>query len=318
MRLPSIMAIPSPIQLVTLADIGNVETLTQAIAYFTTVGMSTRNLSARTRTEYQNDLTDLAAYLEKRGITAINQVGLSDLESYQAEMDRRGYAASTRERKTYAIKTFFKFLHHQGITREQIASRLIPPQAEKREPRFLSEQEYQQLLRAASHNTRDAAIIELFLQTGMRLSELTRLTLSDVEIPKRITREPDNTGIVRIFRKRGKTQTIPLNYKARQAVASYLRVRPAVDHDTLFVTKFKTPMSKRAVQYTITKYLKDVGITHASTHTLRHTMATHHVARGTDLKTIQETLGHEQLATTAIYVSLAKTAQRKALQEHAL
>jgi integrase/recombinase XerC len=280
--------------------------------------MPARNLSARTRTEYQNDLADLVAYLATRGISQVDQVGLSELEAYQAEMDRRGYAASTRERKTYAIKTFFKFLHHQGITREHIATRLIPPRREMREPRFLSEQEYQQLLRAASHNARNAAIIELFLQTGMRLSELARLTLADLEIPKRITRDPDNTGLVRILRKRGKTQTIPLNYKACQAVASYLRVRPAVAHDTLFVTKFKTPMSKRAVQYTITKYLQEVGITNASTHTLRHTMATHHVARGTDIKTLQETLGHERLETTAIYVSLAKTAQRKALQEHAL
>jgi site-specific recombinase XerD len=205
--------------------------------------MPARNLSARTRIEYQNDLTDLAAYLEKCGISAINKVGLADLESYQAEMDRRGYTASTRERKTYAIKTFFKFLHHQWITREYMAARLIPPQAEKCEPRFLSEQEYQQLLRAASHNTRDATIIELFLQTGMRLSELARLTLSDIEIPKRITREPDNTGMMRILRKRGKTQTIPLNYQACQAVVSYLRVRPAVEHNTLFITRFKTPMS---------------------------------------------------------------------------
>jgi integrase/recombinase XerC len=305
-------------QLLTLQDIQDVNTLTQAIAYFVTVGMSARNLSARTRTEYQNDLADLVAYLATRGISQVDQVGLAELEAYQAEMDRRGYAASTRERKTYAIKTFFKFLHHQGITREHIAARLIPPRREIREPRFLSEQEYQQLLRAASHNARTAAIIELFLQTGMRLSELARLTLADLEIPKRITRDPDNTGLVRILRKRGKTQTIPLNYKACQAVASYLRVRPAVAHDTLFVTKFKTPMSKRAVQYTITKYLQEVGITNASTHTLRHTMATHHVARGTDLKTVQETLGHERLETTAIYVSLAKTAQRKALQEHAL
>jgi integrase/recombinase XerC len=267
-------------QLLTLQDIQDVNTLTQAIAYFATVGMPARNLSARTRTEYQNDLADLVAYLATRGISQVDQVGLAELEAYQAEMDRRGYAASTRERKTYAIKTFFKFLHHQAITREHIAARLIPPRREMREPRFLSEQEYQQLLRAASHNARNAAIIELFLQTGMRLSELARLTLADLEIPKRITRDPDNTGLVRILRKRGKTQTIPLNYKACQAVASYLRVRPAVAHDTLFVTKFKTPMSKRAVQYTITKYLQEVGITNASTHTLRHTMATHHVARG--------------------------------------
>jgi site-specific recombinase XerD len=77
-------------------------------------------------------------------------------------------------------------------------------------------------------------------------------------------------------------------------------------------------MSTRAIQHRMTKYVKEAGITGASVHTLRHTMATHHVARGTDLKTVQETLGHASLATTSIYVSLAKKAQKKALQEHAL
>ncbi len=174
------------------------------------------------------------------------------------------------------------------------------------------------MLRCCSHHIRAAAIIELFLQTGMRLAELAHLTLSDVELPKRITRDPDNMGTVRVTRKGGKRESIPLNYKACQALAAYLKHRPNVDHDGLFVTKFKTPMSARAIEYMVTKYLEEAGITNASVHTLRHTMATDHVARGTDLKTVQETLGHASLATTAIYVSLAKQAQKKALQEHAL
>ena len=91
-----------------------------------------------------------------------------------------------------------------------------------------------------------------------------------------------------------------------------------MDHDALFVTKFKAPMSSRAIQYRVKKHLDEAGIKGASVHTLRHTMATHHVARGTDLKTLQETLGHADLATTSIYVSLAKKAQRRALQENAL
>ena len=95
-------------------------------------------------------------------------------------------------------------------------------------------------------------------------------------------------------------------------------MRPEVDHDALLVTKFKAPMSRRAIQYRVRKYMDEAGIKGASVHTLRHTMATHHVARGTDLKTLQETLGHADLATTSIYVSLAKKAQRQALQENAL
>ena len=188
----------------------------------------------------------------------------------------------------------------------------------KKEPRYLSEEEYGRLLRACSHHTRDAAIVEVFLQTGTRLSELAGLNLPDIELPKRITRDIESMGSVCVQRKGGKVERIPLNYKACQARAAYLKVRPKVEHGGLFVTKFKTRMTARSIEYMVSKYLAETGIRHASVHTLRHTMATHHVARGTDLKTVQVTLGHASLATTSIYVSLSKRAQKKALQEHAL
>jgi integrase/recombinase XerC len=295
-----------------------VETLAEGLTLFEDVGMPARNLSARTRQEYQKDLTDLIAFLTERGVTKLTKVGLQDLERYQAEMDRRGYKESTRERKTYAIKTWFGFLHHQEILTNNVASGLIPPRVQKAVPRFLSEDEYQRLLRACSHQPRDAAIIEVLLQTGMRLSELARLNLSNIELPKRITKDPDNTGSVRIRRKGGKVDTIPLNHKACKALKAWLKVRPEVDHQALLVTKFKTQMSPRAIQYAVAKYLQEADIQGASVHTIRHTMATHHVAAGTDLKTVQESLGHADLATTAIYVSLAKKAQRQYLQENAL
>jgi site-specific recombinase XerD len=297
---------------------GRIETLQQAIRLFATTGMPAKNLSSHTRKNYLHDLQDLLQFLTERGMTKLVDVSLRHLQASQVEMDRRGYASSTRNRKTQSIRILFQFLHVQGITEHNIASQLIPPSIQKQEPRFLSEAEYQRLLRAASHNARDAAMIELFLQTGMRLSELAKLQLTDIEIPKRITMDIDNMGLVRIRRKGGKTAAIPLNYKACRALAAYLQVRPEVGQSALFISQFRKPMSTRAIQHRITKYLKEAGITGASVHTLRHTVATHHVARGTDLKTVQETLGHADLATTTIYVSLAKTAQKKALQEHAL
>jgi len=233
-------------------------------------------------------------------------------------MDRHGYKASTRKRKLSAIKTFLNFLDRQGVLTDNVASRLIPPRPQKTEPRFLSEAEYKALLGACSHRPRDAAIIELLLQTGMRLAELADLRLNDIGLPKRITKDPDNTRLIRIKRKGGKVETVPLNYKACQALAAWLKVRPPVDHDALFVAKFKTPISRRGIQYLVSRYLEEVGIEGASVHTLRHTMATHHVAARTDLKTVQETLGHAGLATTAIYISLSKKAQRQALQENVL
>jgi len=301
-----------------LVDLARVKTLTQALSAFQVVGMAAKDFSQRTRIEYTHDVTELITFLSKHGITTLEAVTLPHLEAYQAELDRRGLAVSSRRRKTFVIKTFFAFLERFGMVSKNVAVRLIPPPPQPREPRFLSEEEYQRLLRTCSHNTRDVAMIELFLQTGMRLSELARLTLSDIELPKRITRDPDNMGSAQVRRKGGKIQMIYLNYKACQALASYLKVRPHVDHNALFVTKFRTPMSGRAIQNAVTKYLKEADIVGASVHTLRHTMATHHAAKGTDLKVLQETLGHASLSTTSLYVSLAKKAQRQALQEHAL
>ncbi len=301
-----------------MAGRSTVETLTQALAQFETIGMPARNLAARTRHEYARDLRDLVAYLEYRGITRLTEVSSRELEGYLAELDRRGLQGSTRNRKVHTLKTFFTWLVGQELLATSPAARLVAPRAIKKEPRYLSEEEYRQLLRACSHHTRDATIIEVFLQTGMRLSELARLTLRDIELPKRITRDIESMGSVRVQRKGGKIDRIPLNYKACQALAAYLKVRPKVEHDGLFLTKFKTRMTTRAIEYMVTKYLSETGILNASVHTLRHTMATHHVIRGTDLKTVQVTLGHASLATTTIYVSLSKQAQKKALQEHAL
>jgi len=295
-----------------------VDTLAQAVELFARDGMPARNLAAHTRKNYRADLTDLVQFLTNRGVTRIADISLRHLQSFQAEMDRRGYASATRNRKTQSIRILFQFLQLHGITDTNLAAKLIPPPIQKTEPRFLTESEYRRLLRVCSHHARDAAMIELFLQTGMRLSELAKLQLSDIDIPKRITADPDNTGSVRVRRKGGKTEYIPLNHKACKAIANYLQVRIDAGYPALFLNKFQQPMSTRAIQLRVEKYLKEADIEGASVHTLRHTMATHHVARGTDLKTVQETLGHKSLATTTIYVSLAKIAQRKALQEHAL
>jgi site-specific recombinase XerD len=295
-----------------------VQRLDEALALYISLGMAARNYSEATRRHYTSDLRLFVEYLRSQSIEEVGEIDLTDLESYQAEMDRQGYRASSRNRKTHAIKSFFHFLKRQKYLAVNPAEELIPPSPSKDEPRFLTQDEYQRLLRAVSHDPRDAAIIELFLQTGMRLSELARLSLTDVTLPNKITRDAENMGSVRVKRKGGRYESIPLNYKASKALAAYLKVRPSVPHMGLFVTKFKEQMGKRSIQNVVKKYLKEAGIEGGHTHTLRHTHATHHAAKGTDLKTIQENLGHASLKTTSIYISLAKEAQKKALQENAL
>lgn len=294
------------------------KTLHDALAHYERIYMPSRNFATKTRLNYRNDLLDLVEFLIHQGKTQLDQLSPRDLEAYLADLDRRQYAGASRKRKTYAMKSLFRFLYDSGYTPQDISQRLIPPRSEYKEPRVLTKDEYTALLRACSHHTRDSAIVEVLLQTGIRLSELAKLRLDDVDLPGRIGRDPEAMGRLHILGKGRKDRWIPLNYKACQAIRSWLNARPQVEHDALFVSKFRTAMGARSIQHVIEKYVREAGIKDASVHTLRHTFATHHVAMGTSLRTVQEVLGHADLKTTSIYVQLAQEAVKKELQEHAL
>ena len=183
---------------------------------------------------------------------------------------------------------------------------------------MLTEGEYKRLLEAVRHETRDAALVEVLLQTGMRLSELARLTLSDVELPAKISRDQGSVGSVRIFGKGRKERTVTLNWKACKAIKAYLAARPKVEDEHLFLTKFGRGMGPRAIQYRVERYLKEADIQGASVHTLRHTFATHMVKKGTKLDVVRQALGHQDLKTTSVYVDLAREVMDKELQANAL
>jgi site-specific recombinase XerD len=274
-------------------------------------------LAPKTRRSYGDDVSELLAFLTTHGIISAAAVTIGHLESYLAHLDARGLAGSSRRRKTYAIKSFFGFLFHAGIASSDPSQRLASPRIEHGEPRVLSKTEYEGLLRACSHHPRDAAIIELLLQTGIRLSEVVHLRLGDVELPGRITKDAETVGRLHILGKGRKTRWIPLNHKACRALKTWLDTR-ADKTGALFATKFGQPIGPRGLQRLVRKYMREADITLASVHTLRHTFATHHVAQGTSLRTVQEVLGHASLKTTSIYVQLAQEAVKRELQEHAL
>ena len=294
------------------------ETLQEALELYETVYMPSRNFSEKTRLDYRHDILDLIRFLAKSRRRRLDRLSLRDLEAFLAELDHRGLAGSSRRRKVYAIKSFFAFLYRSGHMAGNPSDGLVPPKSEQKEPRVLSKGEYEALLRACSHHPRDSAIIELLLQTGLRLSEVARLTLDDVELPRRIGKDAETMGRLHTVGKGRKERWIPLNYKACRALRTWLNTRPNEQDRALFVTKFRRPMGPRAIQHLVRKHMGEAGIKGASVHTLRHTFATHHVASGTSLRTVQEVLGHADLKTTSIYVQLAQEAVKRELQEHAL
>ncbi len=147
-------------------------TFESAIELFETVYMASRNLSARTRVEYKTDVEQLATFLNTHGAVKPAHVGLSQLQSFLADLDTKGLSGVTRRRKTASIRALFGFLATSGFIPHNPTQQLIPPEREYREPRYLTRGEYQALLQACSHDIRDAAIIELILQTGIQLSEV--------------------------------------------------------------------------------------------------------------------------------------------------
>ena len=297
--------------------------LREGLEAFATIFMPARNYSERTRREYHDDVADLVRFLEARGIGTWSVVGLSDLRHYLAELDYRRLAASSRNRKTYAIKTFFKFLYQDGYIKHDPARELIPPPVPQKDRRYLSEIEYKTLLSQVSDD-RDRAILELFLQTGLRISELVRLTVNDLDLPENINQEPENVGFLRVWRKGTPETMIPLNWKACETLSVWLKEREALVTNlsptptALFISKRHKPLSRKAIYNLVKKYLVQAGIHDASVHTLRHTMAVHYLAKGGDLKSVQELLGHESPETTRIYVELARRVQRRMVQELAL
>jgi integrase/recombinase XerD len=191
----------------------------------------------------------------------------------------------------------------------------VPPEREIHLPQVLTRAEYERLRRVAAHNVRDAAIIELLLQTGITLSEVIGLTINDVELPE----NRYGPGTLRIV-KPGlyyKNRTLPLNQRVSEKLQAYLRERKG-HSPALFLTKDGQPLKPRSLQKMVYKYLRLADIEHASVNTLRTTFAAHLLRKGASLETVQKMLGHADKKTTARYLVLPELLTRWEVEDHSL
>jgi len=242
--------------------------LQQALDEFKTVYLPARNYAFRTRKEYANDLGELVEFLEQIGINRVGDVALNHLERYMAYLDQKGYAGATRKRKTVAIRTFFGFLVQEGYLSNDVSKRLITPYAEYKLPRVLTRAEYQRLIDACAGSSRDTAIVVLLLQTGIRLSELVRLTLADIELPDGDTPDQD-FGQLRILGGGGrKDRLVPLNSIACQALRGYIKTRPENQFHSFLHNRDGSILGARGIQKILRKYFIQSGISGASVHSL--------------------------------------------------
>ncbi len=270
-----------------------------------------RNLSGHTATAYRTDLLQFLTWLSENDVTVdspakITRTHILDYLSHLADLGRSGV---TRVRKLAAIREYLKFLVAEGTLTSSPAENIIRPKQERKQRVFLRVDEYMRLLNAALGNSRDYAILQLFLQTGIRVSELVGLEMKDIDLDEEV---------MLINGKGNKQRTVYLEKKATQALRAYLTARPRSADQHVFLNYQGTHLSVQGISDIVEKYRKLSGITKQfSCHSLRHTCATYKASKGYTAVELQDLLGHEKPETSFIYVHMARDA-RKLMQETGL
>lgn len=242
-------------------------------------------------------------------IKIIQSITLMDFDKFMEYLIvERNNSAATRSRRTNAIKEFFRFLKKNKLIQENVTEDLECPKIPKKEMPFLSERECLDLIYKIQgcHRTRDIAIITMFLNTGLRLSELVNININDIK---------DDFSI-KIIGKGNKERIIYLNDVVLKTLNDWLRIRPdAKDQPALFISERKNRISIKAVQFMVKENLKRIGREDCYVHALRHSFCTLMLKKGANIRAIQEAAGHSSITTTEKYTHIVKSQVEEAINK---
>lgn len=246
---------------------------------------------------YRSDLEQLNEYLTSTKNKPLpEQVLAEDLEAFRDHLLSENYTAKSTSRKLNAVKTFFRWLKDQSHIEQDHSKDVSHPKIEPSSPKFLSPLEYRALRDVVRSDIRIAAIVELILQTGMRISEVANLKLEHVN--------PENVKIEAYATQPERTVGIaPVAFDAAQ---SYIKNRPETDSIYLFVSKNGKPLAVRNIRAAIDRYMQKADISGYSVNDLRTTFIIENLKRGVDLATISQAAGHKRISTTERYLEIAE------------
>ncbi len=263
-----------------------------------------KKTSTNTELSYQRDLQKVVRFMNERGIEHTADISEQDLKDYIASLNEKNMSSATISRNIASLKAFFQFCMTEGRVSGDPALVLKAPKIEKKMPEILTMEEVVRLLDQANGDSpkeiRDKAMLELLYATGIRVTELITLKVTDVNLPMNFI----------MCRDAHKERMIPFGGQARNALTRYMgSVRDSMmedkDSDILFANCSGKPMSRQGFWKLIKFYAKKAGITADITpHTLRHSFAAHLVENGADLRSVQEMLGHSDISTTQIYANM--------------
>ncbi len=278
-----------------------------------------RGAAVHTLDAYRRDLLDFAGHLRKRGRTFTNS-SAADVRDYLASLSSAGLKASTQARRLSALRQLHRFLLDEDIRADDPTSAIESPKRGRPLPKVVTEQQTQSLIDAAAtlegpEAVRLLCIVELLYASGLRVSELVTLPLTAASGERRM---------LLVKGKGGKERLVPLGAPAREAIKAYIQVRPRFLPQSERAQRFLFP--SRGVEGHLTRrrvaqLLKDLAVKAGvdprklSPHVLRHAFASHLVAHGADLRSVQQLLGHADIATTQIYTHVQDERLRRLVSE---
>lgn len=264
--------------------------------------LKTKSRSTYTVLAYGKDIEQLVDFLRELKKSHVHDINLTDLKAFIAKLEKEDYTPKSISRKINSTKTFFRFLQINEFITDNPATLLEHPKFETKPPRILSKLEYRALRDAARNDLRISAIIELLLQTGIRIGELANLTLEDVKFSQA---QKNGEFYIRPYQSHP-GRVVPLNKAAEVALKRYLEIRPETKEGKVFITKTGRPLLIRNIRTSIARYFRTAGIKNAKVNDLRHTFVAHHLMSGTSLVVVSKLAGHKRVATTEKYLEFIK------------
>ena len=260
-----------------------------------------RHKTLNTVESYKRDVTQYISYLDGTGVTDISSTTKTTVLSYLLYLQKEGRASSTVSRTLASLRSYYLFMMQNGVVKSNPTSNLEAPHVEKKIPKILSGEEVELLLEQPKNcdnkGIRDKAMLELLYATGIRVSELINLDVSDVNVPMSFVRCKGGK----------KERIIPMGHQAKDALENYINnVRKYMVKDenetALFVNCSGARLSRQGFWKLIKYYQHIAGIeTDITPHTLRHSFAAHLLENGADLHSIQEMMGHADISSTQVY-----------------
>ena len=263
--------------------------------------LKSQNKSNSTIVAYAKDIDQLISFLETLKKNLVHEVNKEDIEGYVVYMSKNGLNIKSQSRKLNSTRTFYRFLKSKGHITEDPSILVEHPKYDLGQPRVLTPTEYRALRDATRKDVRVYAIIEILLQTGIRIAELAELRLSDV-LP--------NELIINAVGKH-EQRRVPLNKAAKEALNNYLKKRPEIKDDHVFVTKTGRPFLIRNIRTSVERFFRMAEIKNATINDLRNTFIAHHLKHGVTLATLSKLVGHKRLSTTERYLKYIQDREKE-------